>query len=191
VGFLSFTDNEEGCQATPSSAGVLYAPIEPEDGRTTALFDVIRDVRAHVDFLIVAAHWGTNWGSEPPMAHQAFARRLIEAGADLIFGHSAHVCRGIEIYNQRPILYSTGDFIDDYAISPLDRNDRSFLFFVELEERRVRTIRLVPTLIRECRAQIARGPEAEESSANMMRLCSALGSEVVLDRDRNSTILVS
>lgn len=40
---------------------------------------------------------------------------MIDAGADLIFGHSCHVFRGVEVYKNRPIIYSAGDFIDDYA----------------------------------------------------------------------------
>lgn len=38
-----------------------------------------------------------------------------ELGADVYYGHSAHLCQGIEIHRGKPILYDTGDFIDDYA----------------------------------------------------------------------------
>jgi poly-gamma-glutamate synthesis protein (capsule biosynthesis protein) len=183
IGLLSFTDNEEDWHATPESPGIFYAPIERPDERTTALFNAVTNALEIVDFLVVAPHWGANWGSTPPPEHRVFARRLIDAGANLIFGHSPHVCRGIEIYKERPILYSTGAFIDDYAVSPTDRNDRSFLFFVELEERRVRSIRLVPSLIRECRAWLARGAEAEASGVNMVSLCAALGTHAALDGD--------
>ncbi len=40
---------------------------------------------------------------------------MIELGADVYYGHSAHLCQGIEIHRGKPILYDTGDFIDDYA----------------------------------------------------------------------------
>jgi poly-gamma-glutamate synthesis protein (capsule biosynthesis protein) len=49
----------------------------------------------------------------------------------VVFGHSCHVCQGIEFYRGRPILYSTGNFVDDYAVDEVERNDRSFIFCLE------------------------------------------------------------
>ena len=34
---------------------------------------------------------------------------LVDAGADLVFGHSSYVFRGIEVYKDRPILYGAGE----------------------------------------------------------------------------------
>ena len=39
-------------------------------------------------------------------------------GVDIYYGHSAHVFQGVEVYRGKPILYDTGDFIDDYAVNP-------------------------------------------------------------------------
>jgi poly-gamma-glutamate capsule biosynthesis protein CapA/YwtB (metallophosphatase superfamily) len=39
-----------------------------------------------------------------------FAHTLIDAGADIIFGHGPHVTRAIEVYNNRFIAYSLGNF---------------------------------------------------------------------------------
>ncbi|MDD3876589.1 MAG: CapA family protein [Bacteroidales bacterium] len=40
----------------------------------------------------------------------AFAHRVIDAGADVVFGHGPHVTRGIELYNNKLIMYSLGNF---------------------------------------------------------------------------------
>jgi poly-gamma-glutamate capsule biosynthesis protein CapA/YwtB (metallophosphatase superfamily) len=178
---VSFTDNEGSSPATQANAGVFYAPIGRPDERTDRLFDVVRVAKGRMDFLVVAAHWGTNWGRIPPEEHTAFAHKLIDAGADLIFGHSPHVYRGIGIYRERPVLFSTGDFINDYAVSPVDRNDRSFLFLVELKKGQVHSLKLMPVLIRNCQSRIARGIEAEEMAASMMDLCAALGTPTAVD----------
>ena len=45
----------------------------------------------------------------------ATAHLLIDAGADIIVGHSPHVPHGIEIYKGKPILYSLGNFIFPYG----------------------------------------------------------------------------
>ena len=47
----------------------------------------------------------------------------------------------------RPILYSTGDFVDDYAVDEIERNDESFIFVVETSSYRVTGLRLYPTVI--------------------------------------------
>jgi hypothetical protein len=39
-----------------------------------------------------------------------FARDVIDAGADLVLGHGPHVLRGMEVYNERLIAYSLGNF---------------------------------------------------------------------------------
>lgn len=39
-----------------------------------------------------------------------FAHRMIDAGADVVFGHGPHVTRAIEVYRERFIAYSLGNF---------------------------------------------------------------------------------
>src|SRR3990167_3110785 len=119
VGLISFTDNEPGWQARKNRPGVFYVPTDLEDSRAKVLLELVAKIKKRVDLVIIAAHWGGNWGYQPPAEHQVFGRRLIEAGADVIFGHSPHVFRGIEIYRSRPIIYSAGDFIDDYAVDEI------------------------------------------------------------------------
>ena len=46
-----------------------------------------------------------------------FARRVIDAGADLVIGHGPHVPRAMELYNDRLIVYSLGNFATYYGIS--------------------------------------------------------------------------
>jgi len=39
-----------------------------------------------------------------------FAHKMIDAGADIVFGHGPHVARAVEVYNDRFIAYSLGNF---------------------------------------------------------------------------------
>ncbi len=48
----------------------------------------------------------------------AFARTVIDAGADIVIGHGPHVLRGMEIYKDRLIAYSLGNF-ETYGWFPL------------------------------------------------------------------------
>lgn len=46
-----------------------------------------------------------------------FAREVIDAGADIVFGHGPHVTRGIDLYKNRFITYSMGNFCTYRGIS--------------------------------------------------------------------------
>ncbi len=77
----------------------------------------ISELKQQVDFVIVAIHWGVPpyWLSPHQgllaQYQQPLGRAMIDAGADVICGHHAHVLHPIEIYNGRPILYSLGNFV--------------------------------------------------------------------------------
>ncbi len=173
-GLLAFTDNEPLWEATGERPGTLYVPVTLEDPRAQCLLNIIRG-RKDLDTLIVSAHWGSNWGYTPPQEHVRFAHALVDAGADVIFGHSSHVFRGIELYKSRAILYSTGDFVDDYAVDSTERNDQSFAFMLELDTAGPARPRLYPTMIDYCQARLARENEAQGIAAKMQELCAAFG----------------
>ncbi len=171
VGFIAFTDNEPAWGSTSEKPGVFYVPIEPRDPRAVHLLELIKQTKNMVDLLIVSAHWGPNWGYEPPPEHVPFAHAMVDAGADVVFGHSGHVIRGIEIYRHRPILYCVGDFIDDYAVDSVERNDQSCVFVLEGSSRGINSVRVYPTKIQQCQARLARGPEMREVARKMQSLC--------------------
>ena len=62
------------------------------------------------DVVIVSLHWGRETHATPTAGQVAMAKELIDAGADAIWGHHAHVIQPIHIYKGKPILYSTGNF---------------------------------------------------------------------------------
>ncbi len=175
IGLLAFTDNEPAWEAASSQPGVYYVPVNLRDTRAIHLLERVRQTRAAVDFLIVSAHWGPNWGYVPPSEHVAFGHALIDAGADVVFGHSCHVCRGIEVYQRRPILHSTGNFIDDYAVDRVERNDESCIFVLETHQLLPHRLQLYPTVIGNLQARLAAGERAEDIARKLQRLCAGLG----------------
>jgi len=50
----------------------------------------------------------------------AFAHAVIDAGADLVIGHGPHVPRAVELYRERLIAYSLGNFATYYGIGVSD-----------------------------------------------------------------------
>src|SRR3712207_2330273 len=120
----------------------------------------------------------------PREVFRRFARAVMDRGADVYYGHSAHVFQGVEIYRGKPILYDTGDFIDDYAVDPRLRNDRSFLFLVSLDGRQLRRLELFPTSLPYARVALARGAEREAVLDRMVGLCGEMGTPFVRHEDR-------
>jgi poly-gamma-glutamate capsule biosynthesis protein CapA/YwtB (metallophosphatase superfamily) len=100
------------------------------------------------------------------------------------YGHSAHVFQGVEIYRGKPILYDTGDFIDDYAVDPRLRNDRSLLFHVTAEDGELRRLELFPVSLPYARVELAGGAEREAILGRMEDLSAEMGTTFVRREDR-------
>ena len=71
-------------------------------------------------------------------------------------------------------MYCTGDFIDDYAVDEIERNDRSFIFVVETDGQVPVRLLLYPTVIEAFQARRARPNESKAMVATMQRLCMKL-----------------
>jgi poly-gamma-glutamate capsule biosynthesis protein CapA/YwtB (metallophosphatase superfamily) len=177
IAVIAFTDNEPEWEAGLTKPGVFHVPVDLDDPRARRLLQIVRTARAVSDLVFVSAHWGPNWGRSPPRGEIPFGHALIDAGADLVFGHSPHVFHGIEIYRDRPIIYSAGDFIDDYAVDPIERNDHSFVFLIETDIRSILRLNLYPTLIRGCQVRIAKSAKAAGIAQKMTERCAAFGTQ--------------
>ncbi|SCL28374.1 poly-gamma-glutamate synthesis protein (capsule biosynthesis protein) [Micromonospora pallida] len=99
--------------ATAGTPGVAYLP-EVSAASADALAGRIAAVAGPGDRVLVSVHWGTNWGYDVPPEHVDFAHRLVDAGVDVVHGHSSHHPRPVEVYRDRLVLYGCGDLIDDY-----------------------------------------------------------------------------
>jgi len=85
--------------------------------------DLVRALSTDHDIVVVSFHGGAEGGRALHVPHgqetfygenrgnlRAFTHTVIDAGADLVIGHGPHVLRGAEIYNDRLIAYSLGNF---------------------------------------------------------------------------------
>ena len=177
IGLLGFTDNEPGWKAGPFISGINYIDISRKDDRNKALTN-IEQLRKETDIVIVSIHWGPNMKEEPGRHVIDFAHEMIVAGADIIHGHSAHNFQGIEVYNHKLILYDTGDFIDDYVVDPLLKNDHSFFFRVEVSKKGATKLELVPVMISNYQVNLAMGEEYKWSIKRMQNLSAKFGTKV-------------
>jgi poly-gamma-glutamate synthesis protein (capsule biosynthesis protein) len=116
-----------------------------------------------------------------PVPHvRAAAAALRAAGADLVAGHSAHVFHGVE----DRVLYDLGDFIDDYAVDPVLRNDLGLLWLVAFEGAVPVRLEAVPLFLDYCHTRLARGEEEAWIRRRFREACRAFGTEVREERGR-------
>jgi poly-gamma-glutamate capsule biosynthesis protein CapA/YwtB (metallophosphatase superfamily) len=185
VGVVAFTDNEPGWAATPVAPGTNWIPITLEEPSLAPVREGISRARAEgAGFVIVSLHWGPNMVQRPSPLFRAFAHAVIDAGADLLFGHSAHIFQGIEVYQGRPIIYDAGDFVDDYAVDPTLRNDWGLLFRAHTGETAVRRIELDPVLIANCQVNLATGATHQAIAERIQALSAEMGTQVHRAGDR-------
>jgi poly-gamma-glutamate synthesis protein (capsule biosynthesis protein) len=190
VGFVSFTDNTPEYAAEEGIPGTAHVEIDVDDeGSRTAVAETLSRARERdPDLLIASLHWGPNMVEVPPDRFREFGRWLVDEGVDLLHGHSAHVFQGVEVYDGRPILYDTGDFVDDYAVDARLRNDRGFLFEVSVsDDGDPLELRLLPTEIFDCAVHEADGETAEWSRRRMRDLSAPFGT--VFERDDEALVL--
>lgn len=153
----------------------------------------IDSARAPDDIVVVSLHWGPNWGYGVARRERAFARRLVEeGGVDVVYGHSSHHPRPLEIHGNRPILYGCGDFVNDYeGIGGHEgfRPDLVALYLVTLRrsDRRLLRLEIVPFRIRRFRLERAPEPDAAWLRDTLNR--EARGLEARMEADPDEGVL--
>jgi poly-gamma-glutamate capsule biosynthesis protein CapA/YwtB (metallophosphatase superfamily) len=188
VALVAFTDNEPPFAAGPGKPGTNYLPVSVEPEVLRRVGEAIGAAReAGARTVVFSNHWGPNMVERPRDLFRRFARAVVDLGADVYYGHSAHVFQGVEIYRGKPILYDTGDFIDDYAVDPRLRNDRSFLFRVSMEDGALERLELFPVILPYARVELARGTEREAILDRMVSLSAEMGT--ALDRAEDRLVL--
>ncbi|HEU5171870.1 MAG TPA: CapA family protein [Gemmatimonadales bacterium] len=178
IAVLAFADHPAAWAAGPGERGIHY--LDPEDpAGAEAMARQVEEAGRTADLVIVSAHWGPNMCERPSGAFRAFARSLVEAGADVFWGHSAHVVQGIEWLGDRVVLFDTGDLVDDYAVNQRLRNDLSALFILRVARHEVRRLELVPVRIEHMQAGRAGPQEARVFLQRLTPLCLELGTTLV------------
>jgi hypothetical protein len=168
-------------------AHTFYEPYEFQPGAPARVVTVphagdlqllVADVKAakqNADLVFVSFHWGVHYIPRPCDYQPVVAHAAIDAGADLILGHHPHQPQGIEVYKQKVIFYSIGNFAfpprkhglsyampageylqkDIYSVEP----DPGFVFdyrrhfreggivFIDADQSKVTRVSYMPTLM--------------------------------------------
>jgi poly-gamma-glutamate synthesis protein (capsule biosynthesis protein) len=105
VGFGKVVDPYPAAVAAPNHPGAADGHDLDAMVRATAA------AKKDADLMIVMIHWGVELDTVPRAADVALGRRLVEAGADVIFGGHSHRLQPVGTHQGRPIFYSLGNFV--------------------------------------------------------------------------------
>jgi poly-gamma-glutamate capsule biosynthesis protein CapA/YwtB (metallophosphatase superfamily) len=112
------------------------------------------------DVAVASLHWGSNYGYDIDSSQRHFAHQLIDAGIDVVYGHSSHHPRPIEVYRGKLILYGCGDLVNDYeGIGGYQayRGELRLMYFASVDPASGRLIVLNMVPMREVRMRLQRG----------------------------------
>jgi poly-gamma-glutamate capsule biosynthesis protein CapA/YwtB (metallophosphatase superfamily) len=194
---LSFASTSSGVPlewvATEDAPGVNLLH-DLSEASASEIADQITALRRPGDLIVASIHWGSNWGYHIPDEQNVFARTLIDkAGVSIVYGHSSHHPRAIEIYRDRLILYGCGDFLNDYeGIRGYERyrDDLVLMYFADLEPTSgtLHALKLVALQIKNFRLSRPSRQDVEWVQQTLDRESRRFGTRVTFDADQNLVV---
>ena len=127
----------------------------------TNLLNQIKKVKEDTDYLITIIHFGKENYHTLEEEQVASAKAYIDAGSDAIVGHHAHVLQGVEIYNEKPIIYNLGNFI--FNSETVD----TAIFQMKLKEDGTFDYYMIPALQKDTKVTLQTGVEGQRIINNL------------------------
>ena len=121
----AFTHYEQIEHDQPGTPPRIHSYPHRED--LAAMEADIRAAKAEADVVIVSHHWGIHFVRATIADYQRdVARATIAAGADAILGGHAHILKGCELIDGKPVFYSLCNFATDLRMDPVHAASKSF-----------------------------------------------------------------
>ena len=125
------------------------AVLKPLD--MDSLLASVIDLKAKSDVVIVSLHWGVEYAGEPTPLQKQQARRLADAGVDVLWGHHPHVLQPAEWVaaedgkHQMLALYSLGNLLTDQTMTYETRH--SALVQLEFKRGEISKLSMLPFVL--------------------------------------------
>lgn len=116
IGYLGAAGHVNGAPGRHGRIQAHVARLRQEN----SLLEAIRQLRRRVDLVVIAVHWSHDFVRHPHRSQRSLARRLVEAGADIILGTGPHVLQAVEgLPSSRGgaiVAYSLGNVISNQGL---------------------------------------------------------------------------
>jgi len=145
--------------ATETTPGLAWAVPEEIIADVTA-------VQSQADLVVVMLHSGYEYVEPPSEEQTAAAHAAIDAGADIVIGHHAHILQAVEFYKDGVIAYGLGNFAFN-----IDGDANTAILNVWLDEDGIRQFEFIPAIVQYGgQPRFAESEEASEIMAQIYQL---------------------
>lgn len=177
VAVLAFTDKHaSGFPAGTEHPGVATV------GDGSKVIEAIKAAKQNADHVVVSFHWGTEYTFAAASYQRSLAHRCVDAGADLVLGHHPHVIQGVEVYKDKLIAYSLGDFVFDHRPGP---TGQAFILQVTLRPGQPPVARMIPVYLDNTYGipEVVTGSTADTILNRLTSLSASLGTKLTRSGD--------
>ncbi len=145
-GFLNYNSIPGSLNAGSGTPGVSFVHLKPwnrEDNQ--ADMDMmgadIASLRSECDILVVIMHWGVEYKDVIP-TQVNLAHSFVDKGADIVIGTHPHIVQPVEVYKEKIIAYSLGNFVFDQMQS--DETREGYMLQVYLSGKNLTGFKIYP-----------------------------------------------
>lgn len=139
--------------------------------------NAIAEAQASSSFVIVNVHWGDEYKLVSNKKQQTLGKWLIDNGADVVIGHHPHVTQEIEIYKNKPIFYSLGNFIFDQYFSKDTQEGYSVV--IKFSKEKIKNIKLIPYYGVKSQVFVMEGDRREKYLNDLVKRSRLLSTQVI------------
>ncbi|MDR2161874.1 MAG: CapA family protein [Desulfovibrio sp.] len=171
--------------AGPQTSGTWYLSPHNADAWYREMIPRIALAREKAHLVLAVVYWGDINPSGPTPAAIGLAHSLIAAGADAVLGCSSRRLQGVEIYENRPIIYDLGTLLSPAA---LPNFPDAGLFTLSFSAQGVTEVRFHPLLLSQGVTEPATGKDALDRVERFSQKCSVLRTDI---RREGGTAVIS
>jgi len=147
---------------------------------------LIHGLRSKVDVLLVVFHWGTNYVKDFDNKQKKFGRLALAEGADVVIGHHPHIPQAVELYKDKPLIYSLGNFAFGTGNN---QAQEGLLAELVLSGKKIKKVLFYPLFLQNrdekvrWQTQLAQGERGQKTMKNIMRMSGGLGGKMFIRDD--------
>lgn len=151
-------DGKTMAQVSEDRPGILFnGPLAME---------AIKNMASSSSYDVLMIHGGVEWTSIPEMSQKELYRSFIDAGADIILGSHPHVLQGLEVWKDKLIAYSLGNFIFP-GMESMRYAEESMILSVGIVDNKIKYLKQIPVKIDNQKISIDRSGNILERFRNL------------------------
>ena len=145
-------------------------------GTMENIIDAVQQANSNKQVAIVQYHGSLEYSNEPTGVTEQRLKSGLDAGAAMAIAHHPHVAQGLELYNNKLIAYSMGNFVFDQNFSS---TQLSLLLYVWLDEGQFHRAEIVPVYVKGYKPTPALGVERDVLLKRLITLSNKRNTSII------------